>query len=1007
METQIDYIKANRNIFKDTPFHLLMQKRITDILLICSAYDKFMLEQDGRIDEQLFQEYVSLNLRYPPRFTHVSTKEEAFSILEERKFDLIIIMFHIGGLPAVDLSRMIKERYPKLPIVILVQFSREIIERLEHENLGYIDYVFCWLGNANILLAVVKLIEDRLNADFDIKIVGVQAIILVEDSIRYYSSYLPTIYHALFEQAGRLMEEGLNEHQQTLRMRGRPKILLASNYEEAMGLYNSYKDNLLGIISDISYFRGGERDVTAGLRLCEEVRKTNLRLPILLQSSFSDHEKAAKECSATFLHKFSKNLLPELKQYIQTAYGFGDFHFRNPLTFEVIDIARDLKEFQEKIPIIPDASLRFHLDNRDFSKWLKARALHEPARVIRSGIPDEISNLSSVREFILSTITSYRIFAGRGTIALFDRESYDLYTSFGRIGKGSLGGKGRGLAFIDLLLKDSGLSHKYKDVIISIPRTIVLATDIFEEFMTVNNLYPLVHSDIPDDEILQHFLKARFPKRVREDLTKVLSFIEKPLAIRSSSLLEDSHFQPFAGIYSTYMIPNRSGDAWTRTEELCRAVKGVYASTFYKGSRAYMAATHNIIDEEKMAVIIQELVGNTHNDICFPTISGVARSVNYYPLEEEKTEDGIVSLALGLGKTVVEGGVCLRFSPSQPKKLLQLNSPAEALKTTQKKFYALSLKDEEFVPQVNEDNNLAYLKIEEAVNDSSFPLLVSTYDYDNDMLRDGPADRGKTILSFSGILKHDAFPLADIIKDLLLLATNSMDQPVEIEFAVNLDIPAGKPKVFSFLQVRPVVESFEAKRIDLDKVDWSDILIYSEKALGNGFYEDLSNIIYVKPSVFNPAHTKIMEASLEELNERLVSEKRHYILIVPGRLGSADPWLGIPVQWRQVSGARVIVESGLPNYRIEPSQGTHFFQNITSLRVGYFTINPFQKDGYYDTEYLDQYPAAYEDSFIRHVELSKSCLTYLDGRKRVGLILKPGRGEKYCSEQKDLNDEVV
>jgi len=991
METRSEYQKANINTFKETPFHLLMQKRITDILLVCSPYDKFMLEQDGRIDEFLFQEYVSLNLRYPPRFTHVSSIDQVFKMLEERKFDLIIIMFHVGSLPALDLSKMIKERYPKIPVVVLVQFSREIIEKLETETLGFVDHVFCWLGNANILLAVVKLIEDRLNAEFDINSVGAQAIILVEDSIRYYSSYLPTIYHALFEQAGRLMEEGLNEHQRTLRMRGRPKILLASDYEEAMALFIRYREQVLGIISDISYHRNGVRDPEAGLKLTSEIRKMSLRLPILLQSSHKEHEEAALAYKAEFLYKFSKNLLTDLKDYIKRAYGFGDFLFRNPLTFEVIDVARDLKEFQEKINHIPDASLKYHLDNQDFSKWLKARALHEPARIIRSGKPESMEDMAAARKFITSTISSYRIFSGRGTIAKFDRDTYDLYTSFSRMGNGSLGGKGRGLAFADLILKESGISHTYKDVIISIPRTIVLTTEIFEDFMNSNQLHSVANSDISDEEMLKTFTEARLPKHIREDLIKIVSLLEKPLAVRSSSLLEDSHFQPFAGIYSTYMLPNYGKDVWSRAEDLCLAIKSVYASTFFRGSKAYVAATHNLIDEEKMAVVIQELVGNIHDNLCYPSLSGVARSMNFYPIEEEKTEEGIASLALGLGRIVVEGGTVLRFSPGYPKKIIQLNSPSEALRSTQKKFYALNISTEDFQPGVDERNNLSFLDIKEASKDSSFPLLVSTYDRENENLRDGLFEPGKPLITFSGILKYNAFPLPEILQDLLKLIKNAMDLPIEIEFAVNLDVPTGRPKIFSLLQVRPIVEAFEAERINLEEISTNGYIIHSEKALGNGSYKDLRDIVYIKPDAFNPAKTKEMAEVLERINYDLSLKERNYILVVAGRLGSADPWLGIPVQWRQVSAARVIVECGLPGYRIDPSQGTHFFQNITSLRVGYFTINPFLGDGSLNLEYLNAIPGLYEDEFLRHVNFNNPCVTYIDGRSRVGVILKPNQ----------------
>ncbi len=985
--------------FEEVPFKQLMQRRIQEILLVCSKYDKFMLEEDGRVDEQIFQEYVALNLRYPPKFTQVARGDEAFAMLRERRFDLVITMVNIGDIGSLELAESIGQVYPDLPVVVLTPFSREVTLKLHNDDLSTDYHIFSWLGNDNILLAIVKLMEDRMNVEYDVKIAGVQTIILVEDSVRYYSSYLPSIYRVLFQQARHLMDEGLNEWQQTMRMRCRPKILLAKTYEEAVDLYNRYKDYLLGIISDISYKREGVTDDEAGLRLCEYVRAEYHDLPFLLQSSHGAHRSDAERHNAVFMHKHLKSLLAKLRTYVRENYGFGDFAFLDPKTRREIDRVSSLTELQNKIRSVPDESFAHHARVNDFSKWLKARALFPLANVI-SGIQlTDFPSVADAKQYLFDTIKNYRIFENRGTIAEFRKSHYDEYYSFSRIGSGSLGGKGRGLAFVDYVLKQHRMRYRYENVIISIPKTVVLTTDVFEMFMERNNLFERVLADreLSDEHMLELFLNARLPERLRDDLYAVLQVMRKPIAVRSSSLLEDSHYQPFAGIYATYMLPNNGDTVERRHRELVKAIKAVYASTYYKRSRDFLEATHNVIDEEKMAVIIQEVTGTVHGERCYPTISGVARSLNFYPVESERTEDGIANLALGLGKTVVEGGSSLRVSPSRPKKVIQLADTDTALKNTQNQFFAIDMNEQEFDARLEEGGTVRRYDAAEAEEDPDFPMVASTLDFEEHRLLDGVDQPGKRVITFAGVLKYGMFPLMTILQDLLGLASSEMNVPVEIEFAVDLNPPPDSSRVFSFLQVRPIVEGLEADDFQLEDEDPERVLLSSDKALGNGLYDGMYDFVYIKPEAFDAAATDQMAASITALNDRMRAQDRWYILVVPGRLGSSDPWLGIPLVWTQISHAKVIVECGLENFRVDPSQGTHFFQNMTSLGIAYLTINPFIGDGILDRDYLTATPAYHQDRFLRHLRFNTPVIAKIAGKDRRAVILKP-TGEPITPE---------
>lgn len=985
-------INPEKYYFSETSFNLLMQKRIRKVLLICSNYDAFMLEEDGRIDEQIFNEYVSLNLRYPPVFVHAESSKDAFKILESERIDLVIEMLSIGDIDAFELAKRLKTEYAHIPIVVLTHFSREVSLKLENEDLSAIDYVFCWLGNADLLVAIIKLIEDKMNAGFDVEQVGVQTILFVEDSIRYFSTYLPHLYKTILVQTQEFIKEALNEHQKMLRRRGRPKILLATNLEDAITLYRKFKNNLLGVISDISYRETPDRrskKTKAGFKLCQIIKEDDPNIPVLLQSSDISNAKAARELNAGFIHKYSKNLTNELKDFITLNFGFGDFVFRDPITLEKKYVASDLRTLQSLIFEVPDDILIHHTSQDDFSKWLKARALFPIAEMLKVLKLEDFSTLEEVRKFIYKALISFRASKARGVIAEFDHDNYDEYLMFSRIGEGSIGGKARGLAFINSLIKKYKIYDKYKNVTINIPRTVVLSTDIFDEYMEQNALHNLLMDDLPDDKILQAFLKAELPSYVIQDLKCFLKYINKPLAIRSSSKLEDSHYQPFAGIYNTYMIPVSESKKDLTLLKLVQAIKCVYASVYFKSSRAYIRATSNAIDEEKMGIILQEVCGSAFNNIYYPTISGVARSVNYYPINPEKSEDGVANIAYGLGKYIVDGGLSLRFSPKYPRKIMQLSSTEQALKTLQNKFYALDLSLDHFKPSADDTINIVKLRLKEGEKDPNFKYAASTYDFDNEMIRDNLHINGRRIISFSNILNHKAFPLSNILQELLFIGHKEMSCPIEIEFAVNIDAASSnRNMMFNFLQIRPIVERDQPISYRLESVNLNETIIYSTKALGNGYFKNITDLIYVKPEHFNPVHNEAIARSIEKLNNSFNESKRSFILMGPGRWGSKDPWLGIPIIWPQISNARVIVEWGLEHYRIEPSQGTHFFHNLTTFNVGYFTVNPYINDGYLDVNYLNSLNSIYEDEHLRQIRFSANPVVCIDGKSNIGVVYK-------------------
>lgn len=979
----------SRLYLKDTAFGQLMQRRIINVLLVASRYDAFIMEEDGRVDEQLYMEYVSLNLSSPPRVTRASTRAQALELMSHNHFDLVIVM------PANDISetiegcRIIKSAHPDIPLVMLTPFSKEVSRRMKGEDLSQIDYVFSWLGNMDLLLAIIKLLEDRLNAD-DITEVGVQMIMVVEDSVRFYSSVLPHIYKFLLTQSREFSTEALNEHEQMLRMRGRPKVMLARDYEEAVQLYEKYGENMLGVISDVSFKREGVKDPHAGIRLAEYLRENDPHLPLIIESSEVANAEAVARIGGVFLDKNSKKLPVDLGEAIMANFGFGDFIIRDPATGDEIMRLKDLKALQKNIFDIPDEALYIHASNNDISRWLYSRAMFPIADIIKRHRFESIADAPAARQLFFELIVKYRKMKNRGVVAIFRKDRFDHYSNFARIGQGSLGGKGRGLAFVDSIIKKNPICDSFYGITISIPRTVVLCTDIFDEFMATNRLYPIALSDAPDSEILAHFLAGSLPERLVEDFFALFEVIDRPLAVRSSSLLEDSHYQPFAGIYSTYMVPCVD-DRYERLHMLSDAIKGVYASVFFRASKDYMTATSNLIDQEKMAVIIQEVVGEQYNDCYFPNFSGVGRSLNYYPLGNEQPEDGVAEVAVGLGKYIVDGGVGLRFSPLHPERVLQTSTLDLALKQTQTRLCALPLDASKYGTITTDDSyNIVSRPVQDFANTGALRFIASTYDARDGVIKDYEEGAGRRVVTFNNTLRDKVYPLAQAIDFMLSQGQNAMQRPVEIEFAGMIapgasTSPVNKGQIY-WLQIRPIIDRKELVTDAMLDVDPAGIVLRSSTAIGNGSIEGVRDIVYVRPDTFDSANNTRLVTIIEALNRRYVAEGRGYVLIGPGRWGSSDHALGIPVRWADISGARLIAEAAIGSYCPEPSQGTHFFHNLTSFGVGYFTIAPGIAGALYNTDALDALDAVYDDGLVRAVRFDDPLYIAINGRKGIGVV---------------------
>ncbi len=972
---------------RSVPYHALMPHRVRSILLVSSLYDSFIFEEDGNLTEMLFSEYLELNLRYAPRIERVSTAAEAIERIRKAPPDLVISMLRVGEMDAIEFGRQAASIKPDLPVVLLAYDTRELRLLEEKMPLEGIERVFAWQGDVRLFLAIIKYIEDRMNAKHDAETAGVRVIILIEDSVRFYSSYLPLLYTEIVEQTQALMAEGVNRMQKIFRMRARPKILLATSFEEGDRLYREYANNLLGVILDARFPRAGKVEARAGFEFARMLKEEGVDCPILIQSSEPENRRRAEAIGAAFIDKRSPQLLHEVRRFLRSYLGFGDFVFKRP-DGTVVRRASDMKELLEALEVIPDESLMYHVQRNDFSTWLMARTEFELAKMLRPRRAGEFSGPAELREYLLSSLARHRARSRAGVVAQFSSRDFDPSSRFVRIGEGSLGGKGRGLAFMNSLLEAYEIERRIEGVRIFVPPTAVLGTDVFDRFMEGTNLLDLALSEVPDERLREAFLAERLPEDTRAELRAFLERVKHPLAVRSSSLLEDASHQPFAGIYQTYLLPNNHPDLTVRLEELCRAIRLVYASTYCADARRYIESTPNRLEEEKMAVVIQQMVGRRHDEFLYPDVAGVARSFDFYPMKGMDPEDGVASVALGLGRTVVEGGRCVRFSPAHPKRLYQFPSTQAYLENSQREFFALDLSKPGVGDSGLPDENLAVLGIKEAIEHGTIEPVGSVYSPENDTVYEGTARDGVKLITMAGVLSGEWFPLAETLRFLLEVLTTALSCHVEIEFAVNIS-ERGRGE-FGFLQVRPLVKLVgEMDEAHLD-VPPAEAVCISESALGHGRIEGVRDIVYVKPDDFDRSATPDVAREIGQLDAKLRSLGRRYVLIGPGRWGSADRWLGIPVTWAQISGVACMVETEMKDVAVDPSQGTHFFQNITSFGIGYLTVESSAGRGLVDYAWLDAQPAADETRYLRHVQFEQPLEIVIDGRRRRGVIRKPG-----------------
>ena len=972
-------------------FQKLMRFKIQEILLVSSIYDYYLFEEDGRLYELIRSEYQNLNLSQAPEITHVTTGEEAMELLKgEHNFDLIITTLHIEDMHVVKLANEIKEMGVNLPIVLLAYDNKERKELTTHYDTSVFERIFIWSGDYHLLIGIIKYLEDRMNVESDTQNIGVQVIILVEDNVKFYSSYLPLVYTEIFNQSQRLIQEGINITHKYLRMRARPKILLCTTYEEAWNYFEMYEEYVLGIITDNNFKHYGVRDTEAGLKFATAVKERHKDIPIIIQTSDQNLEEKVKKIGASFLYKNSPRLLHELREFMLDHFGFGDFVFEMK-DGTAVGRAANLRELADQIAKIPEESLLHHAEGNHYSRWLKARTEFYLAHKLRPQKVTDYESPEHLRKDLITAVNNYLEERTKGVISDFRKETFDPKNSFARIGGGSLGGKARGLGFINTLIANYNIKSLFKDIEISVPSAVVIGTEVFDQFMRDNNLEIFAINENDDVKITQKFIEAfYFPKEIKQKLYDFLDIIKKPLAVRSSSLLEDAQFQPFAGVYETYMLPNSDEDISIRLDELLQTIKAVYASAYHKKAKDYMKATAYRLEEEKMAVIVQRLVGSEHKGKFYPDFAGVGKSFNFYPVPPQKSDDGIALVALGLGKTVVEGGNTVRFCPRFPKHLLQFFSTKETLMHAQQDFYALDLKGKlDHHPESTKDPLVKRFELVESEADGTLYSVGSTYSTEDEAVYDGISREGIRVVTFAPILKHKMFPLPEILNMLLGLGTWGMGSPVEIEFAVNLSVLPDKPKEFAMLQMRPLVISRELDELKIE-FDPDDLICQSSQVLGNGATDEIYDLVFVDTNKFERGKSKAVASEIALLNSRMLNENKPYVLIGLGRWGSLDPWLGIPVTWDQISGAVAIVESGFKDIEVEPSQGSHFFQNITSFRVGYFTVDASHKIGFIDWDWLSSQKAVEELEFTKHIHFKHPISVRINGHKNIGIIIKPG-----------------
>jgi CheY-like chemotaxis protein len=979
----------DNNEAKFQDFHNLMSFRIRNIILVSSMYDFYLFEEDGRLYELIRKEFQGLNLSHSPELVHVSSGKEALELIKkENRFDLVITTLHVEDMTAIRLAKRLKKNGWKIPVALLGYNNDELQKVLTGKGAKEFDKIFMWQGDFRLIFGIVKYFEDKINVAFDTKHVGVQVIILIEDNVQFYSVYLPLIYREVVKQAHRLITEGINLSHRFLKMRARPKILLCSTYEEAIKYFKKYEDYILGIISDFGFPKNGEMNFQAGLYLTKYIKRKHPDLPILLQSNIAENEKDANKAGASFLYKKSPTLLEELKQFMNERFAFGDFVFRLE-TGEEVARASNLAQLAECLETVPEESIAYHASHNHFSTWLKARTDFWLAYQLKHKKISEYPSVDALRKDLVQAIHNYNRDRQRGIISDFDEKTFYKLSFFARIGGGSIGGKARGLGFFSSLLSNFNISNKFSEVDIFVPATVVLATDIFDMFMVENNLTNFALKCKDDSKIKKAFLDAgKFPYRAIKSLIKFLSIVQKPLAVRSSSLLEDSQGQPFAGVYETVMLPNNHESMEVKLNRLIVAIKQVYASIYYQRAKQYIEITSYHLEEEKMAVIIQEMVGEVHNNKFYPEISGVAKSYNFYPVKPMHPDDGIVSVAFGLGKTIVEGGSSVQFCPKYPKHIMQHSVVDDILEYSQKKYFAIDMNPKEGI-YFDEKDIIIEEEVHEAEKDGTLYKVGSTYSFQTHSIHDGTSRDGLKLFTLAPILKYNTLPLPEILNTILKIGSWGMSNPVEIEFAMNLSVPYKTPPKFAVLQMRPLVVSSEVVDFDLERYSDAELLCKSNNVLGNGTIDDITEIIFVDINEYDRAASREVAGVIGYFNAKLTKAKKDYLLIGLGRWGTLDPWLGIPVVWEQISGAKAIVESNFKDFDVEPSQGSHFFQNMTSFKVGYFTINSHKGNGFIDWEWLKKQKVVEKRGTVYHVKTNSPITIKINGKENKGIIIKP------------------
>lgn len=978
----VQFTHADKLTLQDLIFH-----RIHEILLVASPYDSFVLEEDGRLTEQILHEYMGMNFSNAPRVWQSSTAADALTMLSRQDFDLIVVMMRIADMDPILFCSKIKELYSKKPVVLLAFDESEIKQLPEKFEKSSIDNIFIWSGNANVLLAIVKLLEDKMNIKRDIKKADVRCIILIEDSPRYYSLILPMIYKEISHQVKEMVDKSASDHERLLYMRGRPKILLARSYEEAERYFKRFRMSTLGIISDIRFPKKGKLDKNAGAKFARWARSIDPSIPIMLQSKHNKNANLAKEVQAHFLYKDSPTLLRELRDFLVSNFGFGDLVFRTPKGKEIIRVS-DLNGLINAINTVPEESLLFHAKSNHFSNWLAAHGYLGLASKVRpinyADFKDSLEHRNYLIELINNTIQNRKT----RQVVEMQRDKFDHSKRFIQISGGSLGGKARGLAFAQKMIRSSNLRKRYPEVNINIPHVAVIGTDSFDQFMRENNLWNNALSDKSNKQINNLFIKSSFNKSLMESLKLFIKSVKYPLAVRSSSLLEDSQYQPLSGMYATYMLPNNQSKVNERLDDLVIAIKLVYASTFYQDPKSLISRSVYRIEEEKMAVILMEMVGQNYNDRYYPTFSGTAQSFNFYPISYMKRNDGVAHLALGLGRTIANGEKSLRFSPKYPGILPQYYSIKATIESSQNSFYAMRLNGKNSSSLKNEDKNLSSFSLKIAEKDGSLKWSGSVVSNEDNIIRDTLAQNGTRVITFTPILKWSMFPLVDILNDLLEMGKDSLGCEVEIEFAVNIFEDENKSPEFSLLQIKPMVMGGSRELINMDNESSKSILCNSKVTLGDGFIDNVQHIVFVDPKKFRAANTKTIAKEIHQINNAMLN-KSPYILVGPGRWGSADPWLGIPVNWEHISGASAIVEIGINDFPVDPSFGSHFFQNVTSMRLGYFTIDNDSKEESFDHNWLKKQKIIKNKKFTACYELERPLRIKIDGQTGNGIILKP------------------